>query len=117
MATPSRYSAYRFCAASDDPQDGYRALSERDIFAYRDLPDTVAHTVVEGETLWTIAGLHYAGVPRGCGLWWVIADFQPPPIYDPTIRLEPGTTLYLPSQRVLLEQILSDRRLNDVILP
>jgi len=110
--TPSRWSRYRFSIASTDP-DGGLALSERPMFTYRDLSDTIQHPIVEGDTLWTIAGFYYAGLPRPSGLYWVLADFQPQPIYDPTIRLVAGNILFVPSLRTVQEQILSDRRLSE----
>jgi hypothetical protein len=61
------------------------------------LPDTRLHTVTEGETLYTIAGRYFRPRPRACGLWWIIADFQPDPILDPTLTLEPGRRLFIPS--------------------
>jgi hypothetical protein len=48
-------------------------------------------------------------LPRACGFWWAIADFQPDPILDPTLRLEPGRRLFIPSVRVLIDIILADR--------
>jgi hypothetical protein len=47
---------------------------------------------------------------RPSGLWWIIADFQPDPIHDPTVRLTPGRTLYIPSLRTVQEEVFSDKR-------
>ena len=49
-------------------------------------------------------------MPRGCGFWWAIADFQPDPIVDPTLDLEPGRRLVVPSLRVLTDVILGEQR-------
>ena len=49
-------------------------------------------------------------MPRGCGFWWAIADFQPDPIVDPTLELEVGRTTFIPSERVLTDVILGPGR-------
>ena len=49
-------------------------------------------------------------MPRGCGFWWAIADFQPDPIVDPTLELEVGRTIFIPSERVLTDVILGAGR-------
>jgi hypothetical protein len=40
----------------------------------------------------------------------VIADFQPDPIVDPTLELELGRRLFIPSLRVLTDVILGEER-------
>lgn len=107
---PNRYSRHRFTTRYADPVDGKLSLSEREPYAYRELIDNRIHVVQEGDTLWTLAGQFFEGMPRASGFWWVIADFQPEPIFDPTVALEVGSMLYIPSLRTLQEQILNDRR-------
>ena len=43
-------------------------------------------------------------------LWWVIADFQPEPVHDPTRALEVGRVMFIPSERTLVEEVFSSRR-------
>lgn len=81
-------------------------LTEREPYRFRELPDTRVHGVVQGDTLWGLAGRYFAPLPRACGFWWVIADFfQPDPILDPTVELELGRRLFIPSVRVLTDVI------------
>ena len=87
-----------------------RFLSEREPYRFRPFADTRRHRVVQGDTLWSLAGRAFAPLPRACGYWWVIADFQPDPIIDPTLTLEPGRLLYIPSTRALTDVILSEQR-------
>jgi len=91
-------------------EGGARFLSEREPYSFRALTDARRHLVMQGDTLWSLAGHYFAPLPRACGLWWVIADFQPDPIIDPTLTLEPGRLLYIPSTRALTDVILSERR-------
>lgn len=79
-------------------------------YRFRELPDTREHVAAEGDTLSTLAARYFVGQARAAGFWWVIADFQPEPIHDPTISLTPGRLLYIPSLRTLTEEIFSERR-------
>lgn len=92
----------------DDPE--VLQLSEREPFLYRDYADNIEHTVAEGESLHSLAARYFAGIPTPSELWWVIADFQPDPIHDPTLRLEIGSVLIIPSARTVLEEIFSEKR-------
>ncbi|HWN70639.1 MAG TPA: LysM domain-containing protein [Haliangium sp.] len=106
---PMRDSRFEHCRAIRDDA-GNLYLTEREPYRFRPLPDTRIHTVAEGETLYTIAGRYFRPRPRACGLWWIIADFQPDPILDPTLALEPGRRLFITSLRVVEEEILGPRR-------
>jgi hypothetical protein len=102
---PSAVSRDRFCVGITD-DDGHLYLTDPEPFRYRDLPDNVQHTVTEGETWESLAFREY-GDAR---LWWVIPDYQPEPVQDPTIALVGGAVLILPSARVVQEEILSEER-------
>lgn len=106
---PRAGSRHSFCLGVLDPE-GRRLLTEREPFRYRELPDNRQHRVVEGDTLWGLAGLYFAPLPRACGFWWAIADFQLDPIVDPTVGLEVGRVLVIPSTRVLSDVILGEVR-------
>ena len=87
-------------------------LTDREPYGFRQLSDTRRVTVKERDTLWGYAAIYFASdnIIRPNDLWWVIADFQPTPIVDPTIRLTPGSTIHIPSIRVLFEDIFSEAR-------
>jgi|GEM_PF-920589 len=90
-------------------------LSDRRQFRYLDLPDNRVHTVREGDTLHRLAGLYFAPLGRlpfvsAANLWWVIADFQPVPIHDPTVQLTRGEKLIIPSVRTVSERVLQPLR-------
>ena len=106
---PRRFSRFMFCAAYLD-DDGRLVLTEREPFRFRAFPDNRQHAVVAGDTLFTLAGRYFAPLPRASGLWWVIADFQPDPIHDPTLALELGRVMFIPSVRVLTEEVFSESR-------
>ena len=91
---PQVGSRYALCVAVED-DEGRLTLSERAPLSYRDLPDNRAHVVRQGDTLWQLAGAYFAPLPRACGYWWAIAEFQPEPIVDPTSELDVGRVLYV----------------------
>lgn len=90
------------------------ALTDREPLRFRELAGNRRHEVVEGDTLWHLAGRYFLPLPRACGYWWVIADFQPEPIVDPTLALELGRVLVIPSVRTLTDTILSEARRAEV---
>jgi hypothetical protein len=106
---PQAGSRYTFCRALRD--DGGRLfLTPPEPYRFQSLPDTRLHLVVEGDSLFSLAGRYFAPLPRACGFWWAIADFQSDPVFDPTLALEPGATLHIPSLRVLTDVILGEAR-------
>ena len=68
------------------------------------------HQVVDGDSLFDLSGRYFAPLPRACGYWWAIADFQPDPILDPTLGLETGRAIVIPATRVLTDVILAESR-------
>jgi hypothetical protein len=88
--------------------EGRLFLTEREPFRFSEFADTRLHLVAEGDTLFHLAGTYFAPLPRACGYWWAIADFQPQPMHDPTLALPMGNRLFIPSVRAL-EEFLSDR--------
>lgn len=109
-----RFSRFRFCLGyTDDDENLY--LSEREPYGYKPFADNEEYTVVVGDTLANIAGRRFIGLPNPGTLYWVIADFQPDPIHDPTIALIPGTKLILPSRRTYEEEIINEKRRADFL--
>jgi hypothetical protein len=110
--------------------DGTLMLTDPEPYGFVELLDNIRHTVIEGDTLWTIAGTYYrsANIDRPSRFWWAIADFQPTgdntesgpgtnhaPIFDPTLKLAVGRTIHVPSLRTLFEEILSERRRSEFL--
>lgn len=106
---PRLYSRHAHTFATDDGA-GRAFLAPRERFTFRELDDNVVHTVKEGDTLWNIAARLYArlsnGVWSAANLYYVICDFQPQPIHDPTVKLVPGQQLVAPSERVVRDRVL-----------
>lgn len=104
-------SRYSFCTVVLDAQ-GRQMLTEREPYRYVAFSDNRSHTVAQSDTLFALAGKYFAPLPRACGFWWAIADFQPPgqEIVDPTLALTVGSVLAIPSVRVLTDVILGESR-------
>lgn len=111
---PRRYSRFTFSTAV--LSDGQLFLTDREPFRFLPLPDSRQHIVKEGETLFSLAGHYFSPLPRPSGLWWVIADFQPDPIHDPTLILESGRVLLVPSLRTVTENIFAEKRREEAAL-
>lgn len=108
---PRRFSRHTYALGIHDAADpNVLLLTDREPYRYRPLSDNVTHVVREGESLMTLAGKYFQPLARPAGLYWVIADFQPDPILDPTIALVPGTVLVVPSLRTVTEQVFSEQR-------
>jgi len=90
--------------------EGQRALSDRVPYRFQAFNDTRQHVVGRGDSLFTLAARYFSGFERGAGLWWAIADFQPDPILDPTLVLEEGRLMFIPSERTMREEILNPTR-------
>lgn len=102
-------SRYRYCLAFRDELSGLVALDEREPVRFSDRADNRFHTVVDGDTWWGLAHRYLGSFPRPAGLWWVLAEYQPPPniVVDPTLRLAAGATVVVPSERFVRERIFS----------
>lgn len=106
---PRVYSRYAFTTAQKD-SNGILFLSERVPYRFAEFPDNRTHEVREGDTLFTLAAKYFPSFDRPAGLWWIIADFQPTPVFDPTTALTVGDHLIIPSERTVLERIFAEER-------
>lgn len=109
---PKANSRFLLCTAVQDAA-GNVFLSERVPYRFKNFTDNRKHQVVQGDTLYTLAGRYFDSIPNACDLWWAIGDFQPDPIVDPTLKLMEGSTLVIPSVRTVLEVIISEDRRED----
>lgn len=110
---PRRFSRYSFSLGVFDDQKRLY-LTDYEPFRFQPFPDNQQHIVQQGDTLFTLAGRYFAPFPRPAGLWWIIADFQPDPILDPTLTLDVGRTLIIPAVRVVTEEIFAEERRREV---
>ena len=109
---PFKFSKYQFVSAlTESGATGRLFLAERERFRFRNFSDNRSHIVREGDTLFTLAHRFFKGLPRPAGLYWIIADFQPDPIHDPTIQLGLGRVLFIPSTRTVREEVFNESRI------
>jgi hypothetical protein len=107
---PQLFSRFQFCVGYIDPVTGLLTLTDRDPYRFAPFSDNIQHAVKSGDTLFSIANRYYAAMKQAPQLWWVIADFQPEPILDPTIQLEIGRVLQIPSLQTLQTEIFASTR-------
>lgn len=111
---PRVRSRYIFTLGINDPDaPDQLQLTDREPFPFQDLADNRLHQVVDGDTLQGLASRYFSGIDSAANLWWIIADFQPEPIHDPTIALAAGQTLVIPSARTVTEAIFADSRASE----
>lgn len=109
---PRKHSRHTFTAGiinADDPLER-RILTDRERFTFKDRADNIQRFINEGDTLFGLAQEFYGSMPRASGLWWIVADYQPDPIHDPTIQLEPGRLIVAPSLQVVTQEVFGDAR-------
>jgi len=87
--------------------DNVLYLSLRPRISYFGGYDEILHKVLLGDTLHNIASRYYNAFPDAADLWWIIADFQPEPINDPTVRLEPGSWIVVPAPDTVQSWLMS----------
>jgi len=110
MAVQSAESRYRQATEEVD-SEGRLVLSERVPLVYSDREDNISYVTREGDTWQSIAQAYYSGISsRACGLYWVVMDYQVPRVVDPTLRIEPGTVVVLPSPETVLAEVFAAKR-------
>ncbi len=107
---PRRFSRNTFVSLVLDDATELLSLTDREPFRFQDFTDNEAHRVREGDSVFSLAANRYRQFERASGLFWIIADFQPDPIHDPTVELVPGIILFIPSIRTVIEEIFSSSR-------
>lgn len=107
---PQVNSRFQFCASFVDPVTGKLVLTDREPYRYAPFPDNRHHQVKETDTLPKLAATYFAPIADAALLWWIIADFQPDPIFDPTLVLTVGRVLVIPSVQTVLAEIFNESR-------
>lgn len=100
ISEDSRYLLSDLVLSED--QELYTSL--RDRITYDDIEDVLAYSVKDGDTLHSVATKFYG--QDGATFWWAIADFQPDPINDPTVKLVSGQILFIPPLAEVHEVLL-----------
>lgn len=100
-------SRYQFCNTETDA-DGNVFLTTPEPYRYVYFDDNIQYVCASGDTLWGLAGQYYGSLDRASELYWIILDFND--IVDPTIALEAGQEIWIPSLRTVTEEILSEKR-------
>jgi len=100
-------SRYKFTTPSTDT-DGIAYLADREPISYVDRPDNIPHVVQDGDTLWALAQFYYWSLDADAAqLWYIIAEFQPTPVFNPFAPLRPGALLHIPSPEMVESEIIN----------
>ena len=110
-----RNSRYQHSTTYTDTA-GARFLTEPPLIPYVDSLDNKVHTVTGGESLQDIAHKYFGDFGSdtfpAAALWYIVAQFQPTPIIDPTLRLPAGLRLYIPSKAYVASRVFDKSRRN-----
>lgn len=110
---PIKNSRYQYSIGLTDTE-GRTFLTEPPRIAYQDSLDNTIHVVQGGERLQDIAERYFgdfgSDVFPAAGLWYIVAQFQPTPIIDPTVKLKEGARLYIPSKRYVAQRVFDQAR-------
>lgn len=102
---PRLNSRYEFSIGKED-ENGTMFLAEREPFRFDPkLKGTKRYTFKKGDSLYTIAYRSFQPIPNAEHLWWIICEFQPDPILDPTLAIDIGRVLFIPSVKVVQEKV------------
>lgn len=110
----SRYKHTELRVSHPDEETRFIYYGSRESLAYQSDSENVMHIVVAGDTLQNLAAKYFDGFQTPANLWWIIAEYQNPPIFDPTLRLNPGSILIIPSV-TMVHILLSERSLEKVL--
>ena len=87
--------------------DGRLLTTDRNPVRFRERDDNIIHVAAEGDSWFSLAQLYYDDISdRACGLFWVIMDYQPTPVIDPTLAIRPRTQVVVPSPLFVLNVVL-----------
>lgn len=108
-----KFSPHQYTMAKTNTA-GERFLTDRVPFRFVEVPGTRVHVVQEGERMEDLAQRYLARFDTddtpAAGLAWLLRDFQPTPIIDPTIKLKAGALVYIPTESFVAQRIFDDRR-------
>ena len=85
-------------------------IADREPVRFQPLLDNRLYRVTQGDTLFNLADRFFTTLANAAQLWWIIADYQPEPISDPTKELVPGTLLIIPSVSTVRSLITTEVR-------
>jgi len=108
----TEFSRYRYCTVLEkDDENRTKYFDEREPFRFVDETDNRIHLAVDGDTWWGLCHRYFPSIPRKAGLFWLLCEFQPEPVIDPTLCIKAGTRILIPSERLVRTKVFSKERL------
>ena len=107
MATAAQFRSRYAAAEIFIEADGRTSTGLPPPVYYVDRADTIVYRADVGDSWARIASRHYRGIHRRPEhLWWVLCNFQPQPVLDPTVPPQPGDLVHVPAPGFVQAEIL-----------
>lgn len=113
---PAVYSRHILTTGVSRVDDGLTYLLDREPLRFRPLSGNRRVRVASSDTWQTLAAAFFVPIQNPHQLWWVICDFQPEPVLDPTVPPVSGTYVYIPSVEFVLAEVFSRDRKAEALI-
>jgi len=113
---PGRSSRHLSVPLIADLDDGLTYLLDREPLRFAARSDNLRVVSQEGDTWHSLAARHLRPLPRPQDFWWVLCDFQPVPVADPTVEITPGTVVFIPSAEFVTGRALTETQAEDTVI-
>lgn len=101
-------SRYFMTLGATRVSDGLNFLLDREPLYFQPRSDNKRVVVQATDTWWSLAAAHLSSLPNAEQFFWVICDYQPNPIMDPTINPMPGTLVIIPDENFIMSTYFAD---------
>lgn len=108
MASLGPNSRYRLSFVVSDEVRGIRYnLLRRERVSFDSNAENRLYQAQSGENSFAVAAKHFRRYARPASLFWLVCEYQPTPILDPTTDLG-GRTIYIPPDSKVTEILQRD---------
>lgn len=90
--------------------DGLTFMLDREPLYFQPRSDNKRIVAEKGDTWWSLAAKHLSALRNPEQFFWVLCDYQPTPILDPTVDPTPGAIVFIPDEDFFMSTYFADSR-------